>query len=209
VVLGRLITFGIVCLWSVAANAQAIDVSLTNDDGKPVGGAVVMFTPSVAGDQQAESGGSFAINQKNVAFDPFITLVPVNSTVTFKNEDSVLHHVFSFSEAKRFDLELFGAAEPQDVVFDAPGIVSVGCNIHDGMIAYVFVSEAPYATQTNDDGQTVLENLPEGAGVLTIWHPLMRGRGNMIQQDVTVAPDMPPVVASAEFRRGATSSGRY
>ncbi|MEM8785253.1 MAG: hypothetical protein AAGF19_05315 [Pseudomonadota bacterium] len=195
-----------------------MSVVLTNQKGESVRDAVITFTPAAggAGDEAATgeegeraSDAPYAINQKNIAFDPFVSLVPVGSTVTFKNEDSVLHHVFSFSKAKRFNLKLFGASESQDVVFDQGGIVSVGCNIHDGMIAYVFVATAPYAAQTGEAATTVLADLPLGDGVLTIWHPLLRAKGNQISQDITVTDAMAPIEVSAKFRRAVHISGDY
>lgn len=197
------------CLTSFRAYAQTIEVSLTDDKGQAVADAIVAYEPTDATGLEVTPNNEQSVTQKNKSFIPFVTVVPIDSTVTFTNEDSVLHHVFSFSKAKRFDLKLFGASEPQTVLFDAPGIVSVGCNIHDGMIAYVFVSQSPYTAQTDENGKAVLTNVPAGAGAVTIWHPLLKGKGNLIRQQVTVSPQIEPILASAKFRKGARRSSDY
>lgn len=192
-----------------SANAHTINVSVTNSKGEPVSGAVVSFKPANSGQSATTSGTEFVINQKNIAFDPFISLVPVDSIATFKNEDTVLHHVYSFSKAKRFNLKLFGTADPQEVTLDAPGVVSIGCNIHDGMVAYIYVSKTDFAAQTDDDGKAALDGIPEGEGELVVWHPLMKGKGNAVSQNIIVTPDSAPVAINAKFRHGIKTSGGY
>ena len=94
----------------------------------------------------------------------------VGTPVTFPNRDSVRHQVYSFSPAKRFELPLYTGV-PQAVVFDKPGVVVLGCNIHDWMVGYVYVSESPYFAKTNADGKAVLADLPPRSYVVRVWHP--------------------------------------
>ena len=93
----------------------------------------------------------------------------------FPNKDDVRHHVYSFSPAKRFELPLYAGTPAAPVVFDRPGIVAIGCNIHDWMLGYLYVAETPYLARTGADGRARLENLPAGRYVVRVWHPRMEG----------------------------------
>ena len=83
------------------------------------------------------------------------------------------HHVYSFSPAKRFELPLYVGTPADPVVFDRPGVVTIGCNIHDWMIGYIYVAETPHLGRTGADGQVRLDNLPAGRYVVRVWHPRM------------------------------------
>jgi hypothetical protein len=103
-------------------------------------------------------------------FLPKVQAVLVGTPLTFPNRDDVRHQVYSFSPAKRFELPLYTGI-PQAVVFDKPGVVVLGCNIHDWMVGYVYVSESPYFAKTNAEGKALLTDLPPRAYVVRAWHP--------------------------------------
>ena len=199
----------VAALLSPVALADIV-VKVTNDKGEPIAGAVVSFTP-FAGDAAAPSPSltPVVVNQRDLQFQPLVTTVPVGQTVRFTNEDEVLHHVFSFSKPKRFDLKLFGRDEPQDVTFDKPGVVAVGCNIHDNMIAYVNVIEAPFSGVSDLDGLVSLPDAPDAEGAVAVWHPLMRARGNAIELPITQADAGQVIPVSAKFRRGVQAGNAY
>ena len=121
----------------------------------------------------------------------------------------MLHHVFSFSKTKRFNLTLFGRDEPQSVTFENTGIVTVGCNIHDGMIAHIFISDAPFAGQTNEDGMIEITGIPAGDGQLVVWHPLMRQRDNRVLQEIVLTDSSPEILITSKFRSGIRRSSNY
>lgn len=165
---------------ALAGSAAAGDLTVTvkGDDGAPLPEAVVMVHPA------AGSGPASAIHyswpttmtQQNIAFNPYVLIVPVGSTVGFPNKDKVRHHVYSFSAAKKFELKLYGQQEERTITFDKAGVVALGCNIHDSMIGYIYVADTPFAAKTNDAGVAVIRGLPGGAGTLTVWHPDMKAR---------------------------------
>ena len=99
-----------------------------------------------------------------------VLAVPVGAAVEFPNRDTTRHQAYSFSPAHPFNLDLFLRETPPPEYFDKPGVVVVGCNIHDSMQAFIIVSEAPYFAKTGDDG-TVSFDLPPGNHRLRIWHP--------------------------------------
>ena len=148
------------------ASAARLEVRVTGPDG-PVAGAVV----SLHGDALALPGGprSAVIDQVRVQFAPRVSVVETGASVSFPNSDDVLHHVYSFSPAKRFELPLYSGRPSSPVVFDQPGVVVLGCNIHDQMIAYVVVLDTPVHAVTGADGVVALE-APAGEYALQVWH---------------------------------------
>ncbi len=169
-------------------HAATVDVTVRNADGKPLAGAVVLVdTPrKPAGPIHFSWGTEMA--QRNIAFDPHVLIVPVGSTVTFPNRDKVRHHVYSFSKVKSFNLKLYGHEQIPSVVFDKPGVVSLGCNIHDTMSGFILVVDTPFAMQTDANGHVFITGVPPGAATIRLWHPSIRAPGNMLEQAVTVAP---------------------
>lgn len=147
-------------------------VDIRNAAGQPLANAVVMVKAAGgAAGQPVRYAWPMVMSQQNVAFTPYVLVVPVGSTVSFPNKDKVRHHVYSFSPAKKFELKLYGRDESRSITFDRPGIVSIGCNIHDGMIAFIYVADTPYAAKTGADGSVTLRGVPAGAATLTVWHP--------------------------------------
>ncbi|MGO1462421.1 MAG: Cupredoxin, partial [Oleiphilaceae bacterium] len=66
--------------------------------------------------------------QKDRMFHPHVLILPTGSSVNFPNRDNTQHHVYSFSPAKPFNLELYAGQPEAPVLFDQPGIVELGCN---------------------------------------------------------------------------------
>ena len=135
----------IACLLSNALCSD-VQVSAKDQTGPPIEGAVIWAEVARAG---APAPMRTEIVQKNRQFIPPVTVVPVGSLVRFPNWDNVQHHVYSFSAAKTFDIPLYIGESPKVIEFSSPGIVSLGCNIHDWMFAYIVVLDtAVFAKQT-------------------------------------------------------------
>ena len=109
------------------------------------------------------------IDQKNKRFVPHILVVPTGSTVSFPNRDNIFHNVFAVFEAKTFDLGMYPKGQSREVTFDKAGIVSVLCNMHSGMSAYVVVVDSPYFTKTDKKGAFKLD-VPPGTYRIHAWH---------------------------------------
>jgi len=172
-----------------AAHAADLQITVTNMAGAPVRDAVVTAKPSVGGwavNSRTKFSWNYEMVQHNIIFDPHVLVVPTGAEVTFPNRDKVRHHVYSFSPAKTFEIRLYGREENRKVVFDKAGVVSLGCNIHDGMIAYVFVSDTAYVAKTGADGVAVLRGLPAGAARVAVWQPKIRAPGAQKTLSVTV-----------------------
>jgi plastocyanin len=165
--------------------AAPLSVRVVDSSGHPVRDAVVTLYPS-AGARAPHGGGRYVISQQNLQFHPFLTIVPVGADVSFPNLDPTKHHVYSFSAAKRFELKLFAKDQSRTVHFDKAGVVALGCNIHDAMSAFIFVTDSAWTARTNAQGMAVFGDAPNSPGHLTVWHPYLRSPGGLLQQAVGV-----------------------
>ena len=170
------------------AAAADLSVSVRSPAGAPVADAVVMVYPAggVPVGAQFHPDAPLRMVQQNLQFAPFVLVVPVGASVAFPNLDRVRHHVYSFSPAKRFELKLYGRDDTRSVQFDKSGVVALGCNIHDSMVAFIRVVDTPYAAKTGADGVAVLHDLPAGGAQLRVWRPYLKAPGNEIEQPISL-----------------------
>ena len=150
--------------------AAPLSVRVVDGSGRPIRDAVVSLYPSGSAGRPAHAGGHFVVSQKDLQFHPFLTIVPVGADVSFPNLDPTKHHVYSFSQAKKFELKLFAKDQSRTVHFDKPGVVKVFCQIHSHMSATVMVFDHPWFTVPDEGGTFELSNLPTGTHQITAWH---------------------------------------
>ena len=150
--------------------AAVVTATVTDKAGHPLPGAVVTLEP-VGAKLPTRPMATVEIAQRKKAFDPDVTVVTVGTPVTFPNYDTVRHHVYSFSPAKTFELKLYAGTPGAPVVFDKPGVVVLGCNIHDLMMAWVVVVDTPFHARSAEGGKARLEGVTPGAYRLRAWHP--------------------------------------
>jgi plastocyanin len=160
-------------LAAAGAQAATIDVQVLDAAGNPVADAVVFAAPS-SGPVEAKAAKTVAVEQSDREFVPYVSAIQTGTPVAFPNRDAILHHVYSFSPAKSFEIKLYKGKSPGEVRFDKPGIVTLGCNIHDWMIAYILVVSTPHFATTGADGLVRLKDVPTGAYELKAWHPQLR-----------------------------------
>ena len=127
------------------------------------------------------------IDQQDKQFIPYVTALQVGTSVMFPNKDAIRHHVYSFSPAKRFELPLYAGVPAEPVTFDKVGFITLGCNIHDWMIAYVAVLPTPYFGVSGKEGSVTLKNLPSGQYSVEVWQPSLKGTPEEFAQRVVVA----------------------
>jgi plastocyanin len=156
-----------------AAHAQGTEIvaTVTDQHGKPVADAVIVAVPADGTLRVPSKARDEVVDQVDKQFVPKVQVVLVGTPVTFPNNDNVRHQVYSFSPAKRFELPLYAGTPAQPIVFDRPGVVVLGCNIHDWMIGFIYVSDSPYFAKTGADGKATLADLPPRAYFVRVWHP--------------------------------------
>ena len=168
---------------SAPVSAAELTVRVLDASGKPVRNAVVTLYPS-SGARTPRLSGHYVVSQQNLQFHPFLTIVPVGADVSFPNFDNTKHHVYSFSPAKRFELKLFAKDQSRTVHFDKPGVVALGCNIHDQMGAFIVVTDSAWTARTNAQGLVQFNDAPNAPARVTLWHPYLRAPGGTMQQSV-------------------------
>lgn len=155
--------FSGIVLLSSCSLLQAKSLTVADPSGKPVVNAVVSVDSA-----QTPPPGTAVMDQIDRQFVPEVLAVPVGTSVAFPNSDNIRHHVYSFSQAKPFEIKLYAGTAAEPVTFDKTGIVALGCNIHDKMIGYIYVYDKSLVYVTDKNGQV---EVPDTASAVTLWHP--------------------------------------
>ncbi|KKO44908.1 hypothetical protein WG68_13875 [Arsukibacterium ikkense] len=150
------------------ANAGSLTISIVNQQQQPLADAVVELR---AVGQQVVTPQRIRVAQQQLTFIPFVSAIPVGSEVEFPNLDKTRHHVYSFSPARQFEIQLYADKPEAPIRFDTVGIVALGCNIHDYMQAYIYVGESDLVAVSDTDGQLHWSGLAPGQYQLYLWHP--------------------------------------
>jgi plastocyanin len=187
--LDKLKIFTLALLLSSTAVAENFSVSfeLKDNKGKAFEDAVVSFTPidkSLIPAPIAQT--SPEMEQRNKQFVPHILVVQKGQPVSFPNRDDIQHHVFSFSETKTFELELYKEDVPSPLIFETAGDIELGCSVHDWMLGYIKVVETPYFSKTGSDGSVTVD-LPEGKYTVSVWHPRIENKDNGVSMPLNLS----------------------
>lgn len=167
--------------------AAELTVVARNVHGTPLANAVVTLASGIT-HPAAQSG--VVIDQQGKQFQPWVAAIEKGGTVTFSNHDDITHHIYSFSPARRFSFRLQSGEKAEPLVFDEPGIVVLGCNIHDWMVGYVHVGDGNYSMVTDMNGIARFADIPAGQWHVSLWHPgLVTGALPPVDPiDLTAAP---------------------
>jgi plastocyanin len=190
---------GLVISCAALAHSAELRVTVKDHKGKNIEDAVILAVPADPRNAQHSRPPQDAVDQVDKQFVPYVKPVFVGSTVRFPNSDNIRHQVYSFSPAKKFELPLYAGTNATPVIFDRPGVVVLGCNIHDWMIGYIYVSETPFFAKTGPLGTASISDLPPGEYSVRIWHPSMDRAEETTSRQIAVAAE--PVV-SAEWQIG-------
>lgn len=115
------------------------------------------------------------MDQVNLVFVPHVLPILVGTTVDFPNSDTVRHNVFSTPKStKQFNLGTYDVGVVKQITFEKEGVVSLLCNVHAEMSAYVIVLQNPYFAVTDKQGKFIIRNVPTGKHRLTFWHETLK-----------------------------------
>ena len=151
------------------AQAATLTVNLTSGSDAAVEGAVVYLMSNQTLKLPVRVPNA-RIDQINKTFVPTVSVVQTGTRISFPNKDNIRHHVYSFSKAKKFEIKLYADTPAKPVLFDQPGYVVMGCNIHDSMIAHVLVVDTPYFAVSDKRGVAQILDVPPGEYSLIAWY---------------------------------------
>ncbi|MCZ2498478.1 methylamine utilization protein [Xylophilus sp. Kf1] len=171
---------------ALPAQAAGVQVQAVNPRGAPLVNAIVYAVPVNGKAPALEPGKRAVIDQIDREFVPLVSVIQTGTAVSFPNKDDVEHAVYSFSPPKRFEIKLYSGVPARPVVFDKPGMVTLGCNIHDSMVAYVLIVDTPYFAKTDKAGRASIDNLPAGSYRIVAWHPQQRDPNATVTQNSEV-----------------------
>lgn len=186
----RCINLLVLCLTvliSLSTSLPAADLTIKVNDASSsqiVDLAVVSLTPLFDA-KPVETKNKSKMTQEDILFKPFVLPIRTGESVSFPNRDQSRHHVYSFSKAKSLELKLYGKDESHKVVFDKPGIVALGCNIHDNMLAYIHVSDHQRSLVTGSESTVQFKDLDTGDYKISVWHPDLLDLG--YDSEITIA----------------------
>lgn len=167
---------------AMQAHGYDLSLELVDEQEQPVVGAVI----EIASDSPPATPTETAIiDQIERRFVPMVLLVDAGQLVTFPNSDNVRHHVYSFSEIKQFSTPLYANEDIDPILFDQPGIAVLGCNIHDSMVAYVYVAASAYRAISDALGQLNITDLPSQPDTVSVWHPWLQTADNRMDIDLS------------------------
>ncbi|MDP2349273.1 MAG: methylamine utilization protein [Gammaproteobacteria bacterium] len=155
------------------ANAGELRISIQDaDTGTPLEDVIVEVILPAESQPTYLTTVDASVDQQEKEFVANVTVITRGSRANFPNSDDILHHVYSFSPAKVFELPLYGNGQNIDYyqLFDLPGVIELGCNIHDWMLGYIYVSQTDLVAKTDRTGQAVISNIPAGEYEVRIWH---------------------------------------
>ena len=170
-------------LLAAAAQAANLQITVLGADGQPAADVAVQLQPGGVWASQPLPEPALIV-QKDIRFQPFVTVVPVGSTVRFVNRDRFDHHVRSqpggplgnVAPAQQFEFRLAAVkggreAPAAELVMDKVGIVALGCHLHGSMRGHLLISNTPWVAVTDAKGQATVADVPDGALQLRLWHP--------------------------------------
>jgi plastocyanin len=189
--------FAVATLSMLAAGpaiAGRVSIEVVDPAGKPIADAVVSLSPNPGTPARTPSAETRYVDQKDETFRPYVTALHPGDSVVFRNSDITRHHVYSFSDLEKFEYMLAPGERSPPLLMKHPGSAAVGCNIHDHMITYLYVTKDPDLAVTDAHGVGSIDGVAIGQYKAHAWHPQLRPGITLPIQGVTVAEGSPTTV---------------
>jgi plastocyanin len=163
------------CALGIVAASQAATVvaQISDRAGNPVPNAVIYVLPVGSKAPAAKPGTLAAVEQQQFKFEPFVSVVQAGSKMRFPNRDRTDHHLKVLSGPTTFDFQIYTRKEPEPVLLDKTGQITVQCLLHNWMSAHIYVVDTPWFGKTSKAGSIVIENIPAGEYDVFVTHPSM------------------------------------
>lgn len=195
---------------SAIAFAGDLEVTVLDQNQENIKNAVVMLYANEGQQINFTPPYPEVMAQRDVAFAPHVLAIYIGSEVAFPNQDETRHHVYSFSEARVLELRLYEGGAVRTVDFPNAGVVVLGCNIHDSMLGYIYVSDTPIFLKSNEVGKAHFKDLPEGEYRMRIWHPRLHGNMEDMEKTIVVSAEGTQIIShDLRLKRERRSRSAY
>lgn len=191
----------VLTLTGVTAQAAGLQVQVQDGDGQPVENAAIVVR-ALDDPPELPSGQEEIVDQVDREFVPPAIVVPVNTRISFPNSDDIRHHVYSFSEAKSFELPLYTGTPARPIEFPNPGIVTIACNIHDWMLAHIYVVDSRWHGLTDGEGTWGVSGLPGRRYRVEVWHHALAAEQQKVGEIELDADGSAELEATVEMATG-------
>lgn len=174
---------------ALASTSGAADLSaeIRDSRGNLIADAVMYVEPVGASAPPPRTDVRATIDQVDKEFVPRVSVVRAGTQVFFPNSDNIRHSIYSFSPAKTFATKLYSGREAAPVLFDKTGLVVLGCNIHDKMVAWVLIVDTPWYARSGADGIATVNSLPAGEYRVTATAPSVGLKGHTVTLKIDAA----------------------
>lgn len=163
---GRIVKLVVFLIAVQVTSANGKSLRIEDQNGTLLSNVIATWQGKVK--TKASTNEVAIVDQVDRQFVPHVKVIEQDQHVSFPNSDNIRHHVYSFSAPKTFEIKLYSGEPSEPVRFPNPGIVVLGCNIHDQMVGYIYVNDGSEYSQSGKDGMLYV---PDDVSEVTLWHP--------------------------------------
>jgi len=128
---------------------------------------------------------AIVVDQEGCTYRPRLQVARLGQRLEVRNGDPTLHNVHAWRDRETvFNQAQIEAAAPITRPLDEPGLVTLKCDVHAWMRAWILVLPHAFAAVTGETGEFSLPEVPAGTYVLEAWHE----RVGTKRRPVTVPP---------------------
>jgi plastocyanin len=120
------------------------------------------------------------LDQRRCRYVPHVQAAAVGTPLDIENGDPVLHNVHGYlGSSTAFNVALPIQGKKIAKALARPGLVSVKCDVHAWMQAYIVVTDAPFAV-TGGEGTFAIRGVAPGSYTVQAWHERLGERATRV-----------------------------
>ena len=135
---------------------------------------VVIYIDRIPGKTFAPPTEPVRLDQRSFMFTPHVLPILAGTNVAFPNSDEIRHNVYSPFPPDKFTLGTYPSGRIMYHTFSKPGVITLLCNVHAEMSAFVIITETPYFAVTDSQGNYSIPNVPAGTYTLRTWYEQLK-----------------------------------
>ncbi|MFB6344630.1 MAG: hypothetical protein ABEK50_02490 [bacterium] len=140
---------------------------VVNDNGTLKNVVVAVKSAPTSIDQSVEAP---TVDQTDCQYKPHVSIIKSGQKVTVTDQDQGLHNIRGTRDGRQLFNEQTFKGQSKEIEIGNGGVVSLECDVHPWMQAYLYVTENGAAAVTGSEGSASLSELPAGDYTLVFWH---------------------------------------